>query len=762
MMHENLLKHYFDQEGPKGDLSPKQWETVLNNAKTHIQADRRVWSLGQRLVPTTHLRWVATVGLSRAWTTVGVLLIAATFAVLGFGLAVLVLSNGHDQVPAAQPDATVTPTPTTATAVPMPPTQQGAANTHPLYEPDYPRYLDHIRETVGSVFVPTYVPDGYQLSGANVTTRPELRDAIEASLSYQNAERGIGFESVSVFYIYQHPEGWDAVTHRPNSEEQTIDGLTVLRPWELRDRPAFDFQADGRWLHISVFGESEENVDINELVKIAKSVKRFGKADPVDWLTVSGITRHGFENTALLELNDFARDKKNIVYVPSYLPEGLGLSSVRLSEETGDSALEFQLPSYLSDGTRLSHITLATRSYPTQYREQVDVGGSTGYVFWGTSSSDVTLVFQHDGRWFELTGSPAADRSVLDELIKMALSLEVYTPSEPDEPASASPGASSAIPSDEGIESMLSGDTLARYRALPPAFQAALDTYAWFGVPPDLIPLVARDKMDQWGDAAVPLADIIGEERAERFRDTRSHSSSVFSKRIQVRRADLLLSGYVYLLALEPSAERRLEVMHQLASVPMNPTDSLTRLSHSPDDSDTFTDPASDSLIWLAPPPEDAVLTKTALARLELLGPRLGQALVDAQKTANEGWMHTRQMANWLTYLEMFLLKVEPGLEVPSIDAYLSGDSLEVFEALSQEWRELAVAAFEGGIIVFYVSYIAIEPLGTFDLGTFDSIGYPLNKQAEEAVEWARERSKWAVEVQKHAEEERRKNAASP
>ena len=304
-------------------------------------------------------------------------------------------------------------------------------------------------------------------------------------------------------------------------------------------------------------------------------------------------------------------------------------------------------------------------------------------------------------------------------------------------PTATSVPSQSETPSDEGIESMLSGDTLARYRALPPAFQAALDTYAWFGVPPDLIPLAVRDKMDQWGDAAIPLAEIIGEERAERFRDTRSHSSSVFSKRIQVRRADLLLSGYVYLLALEPSAERRLEVMHQLASVPMDPTESLTRLFHSPDDSDTFTDPASDSLIWLAPPPEDAVLTKTALARLELLGPRLGQALVDAQKTANEGWMHTRQMANWLTYLEMFLLKVEPGLEVPSIDAYLSGDSLEVFEALSQEWRELAVAAFEGGIIVVYVSYSAIEPLWTFDLGTFDLIGYQLNKQAEGAVEWA-------------------------
>lgn len=307
---------------------------------------------------------------------------------------------------------------------------------------------------------------------------------------------------------------------------------------------------------------------------------------------------------------------------------------------------------------------------------------------------------------------------------------------------------------------MLSGDTLSRYRALPPAFQAALDTYAWFGVSPDLIPLAARDKMDQWGDAAVPLAEIIGEERAERFRDTRRHSSSVFSKYIQVRHADLLLSGYVYLLAMEPSSARRLEIMRQLAHVSMDPTDSLTGPDPSPDDPDPFTDPASDSLIWLAPPPEDAVLTKTARARLKQLGPRLRQSLFDTQKTANEGWMHTRQMANWLTYLEMFLLKVEPGLEAPLIDDYLSGDSLETFEALSQEWREMAVAAFQGGVIVAYVSIIAVEgsvevPQETFDLGTFDSIGLPLNKQAESAVEWA-------AEVEKAAEEERRKNASSP
>ena len=47
---------------------------------------------------------ILSLGFSGAWTAVGVLLIAATFAALGFGLAVLVLSNGLRSVPAAQPE----------------------------------------------------------------------------------------------------------------------------------------------------------------------------------------------------------------------------------------------------------------------------------------------------------------------------------------------------------------------------------------------------------------------------------------------------------------------------------------------------------------------------------------------------------------------------------------------------------------------------------------------------------------------------------
>ena len=424
-MQENLLKQYFDQESLKGDLSPEQRETVLNHVKAHIRSDHRRSSHGQRWMSTMRMRWIAA-GLSHAWTTVGLLLIAATLVVLGFGLAVIVLSKDLDQTPAAQPEANATPTVTTTTSTKPPQGLQADTNTPPLYEPDFPRYLDHVRETVSSVFVPTYVPDGYQLGGATITTHPELRDAIEASLVYRNARRGMGKEVVGEFYIHQHPEGWDADTHRPLFVEQTIDGLTVRIPRDGQDRSAFDFQAEGRWLYISVFGESEENIEIDELIKVAKSVKRFGKADPVDWLAVRGITRHGFENTALAELEDFVRDSRHAVYVPSYLPSGVGLRSVWLWKDTGDYALDFQLPSHLMDGTRPEDISLATSSNPTEYREQVDVGGSEGYVYWGTPESEVTLVFQHMGRWFELNASPATDKSVLDELIKMAVSLDLY------------------------------------------------------------------------------------------------------------------------------------------------------------------------------------------------------------------------------------------------------------------------------------------------------------------------------------------------
>ena len=94
----------------------------------------RLFDLAQFAVPDGHDLWpeieraarrsaaarttlrpgILSLGFTRAWTAVGILLIAATLAVLGFALAVLTLSNGQrsdDQrsVAASQPDATATP-----------------------------------------------------------------------------------------------------------------------------------------------------------------------------------------------------------------------------------------------------------------------------------------------------------------------------------------------------------------------------------------------------------------------------------------------------------------------------------------------------------------------------------------------------------------------------------------------------------------------------------------------------------------------------
>ena len=394
-------------------------------------------------------------GLSRAWTAVGILFIAATFAALGFGLAVIVLSNGHGQVPAAP----VTPTPAVATATPIPPTPQAGANTPPLYVPDYPRDLDHIRETLGSVYVPTDVPDGYQLTEAEVNIN-ELRRLVvwvehEASLTYSDGLRGVDRTAIGEFSILQFPEGWDPTrlnpdfgevsAFNPEFEESTVGGLEIWQDPEL-ESPGFHFQVDGRWLWISVFGAPNDTVDLNELVKVAKSVKRFGEGDPVDWLAVSGITRHGFRNTALSDLNEFAQGQSDEIHISVYLPGDFRLESLWRSQDSDSITLEFVLPSYLKDGKRLERVTLSTSSHPTQYRDQVDVGGTTGYVFQGTSSSDVTLVFQYGGRWYKLVGHPATDLSVLDELIKMAESLQPYVPSHQRAPTPVPTGAPSTEP----------------------------------------------------------------------------------------------------------------------------------------------------------------------------------------------------------------------------------------------------------------------------------------------------------------------------
>ena len=169
------------------------------------------------------------------------------------------------------------------------------------------------------------------------------------------------------------------------------------------------------------------NVDMHELVKIAKSFERFGREDLVAWLTVVGITQHGFENNPLVALDDFAK-RGNTVYVPSYLPIDLGLHSASLGD--GGTTLRFEVPSHLTDGKQLTHFTLGTAPFPVQYRGHVEVNGSMGYVFKGRFPTNVILMFKHDDQWFKLDSSVVFNEteysSMLDELAKVAESLSPY------------------------------------------------------------------------------------------------------------------------------------------------------------------------------------------------------------------------------------------------------------------------------------------------------------------------------------------------
>ena len=132
--------------------------------------------------------------------------------------------------------------------------------------------------------------------------------------------------------------------------------------------------------------------------------------------------------------------------------------------------------------------------------------------------------------------------------------------------------------SNTGLEALLSGETPARYQALPPAFQDALASYVWYGVPSALVPLAVRDKIEQWGDNAVPLDELISAKRAQRFRERDSPEEH----------ADLLLSGYVYLLVSDNEPERRNELMRELARDPIG--EASAAMGDEPDSAIRLTD----------------------------------------------------------------------------------------------------------------------------------------------------------------------------
>ena len=207
----------------------------------------------------------------------------------------------------------------------------------------------------------------------------------------------------------------------------------------------------------------------------------------------------------------------------------------------------------------------------------------------------------------------------------------------------------STIPSREAahakMQTILSGETMDRYRTLPPAYQEALGPYAWHNLPPDLVRSAVKDKIEQWGDWVIPLPGLLGEERAKRFEEL---DGEIYNH------AYLLLSYYVLVLNTEPPDMSRGAAMRQFVDyiAPLPPNTSTTE----PEETRFSGWVTAPKVKW---PALEIVLTRTALARLDALGPRIRERIADGISSTGED--DIKNVAAFLTHYELFLLKAQPG-----------------------------------------------------------------------------------------------------
>ncbi len=281
----------------------------------------------------------------------------------------------------------------------------------------------------------------------------------------------------------------------------------------------------------------------------------------------------------------------------------------------------------------------------------------------------------------------------------------------------------STIPSREWahakLEAILTGETLDRYRALPTEYQEALGLYTWHNILHDRVKSAVKDKIDQWGDAVITLEELLGEDRTERF------------DRLQgeiVNHAHLLVSYYVLVLNTQPSDEDRTEAMHQYVDYIAPPDTEMP--SPSEPDQDTPDSAKAPMVAW---PPLGMVLTDTALARLDLLGSRLRERVTDMYSISSTGESDLKNTAGFLTQYELLLLKAQPHLEIPTLEATLTGDDLATFRGLSPTDRDRAEETFQNGLFALHYTLAASHPPNsTIPKPTPDILA----KEATFAMEW--------------------------
>ena len=261
-----------------------------------------------------------------------------------------------------------------------------------------------------------------------------------------------------------------------------------------------------------------------------------------------------------------------------------------------------------------------------------------------------------------------------------------------------------------GVEVLLSGDTLARYRALPPAYQQALELYTHVGVSAELIPAVVQDKIDQWGDHTIPLSELVGDERVKRLERLRDIS-------IPTTYGSLLAGYYVFLLNTEPDGQRRADAMGKLVDViaPPAPPNTVGL------DIDEATDPNPPPPPMMDWPDLKTFLAPTALARLDTLAHGLQEAIrrpLSVDPTGQVFPDRIKDVAAFMPMYEVFALKADADIKLPKLENALTGEDRAAFLAFSAEVRERGEQFFRTSLVISYLSE-AVQPGGAPAVSTW-------------------------------------------
>ncbi len=263
--------------------------------------------------------------------------------------------------------------------------------------------------------------------------------------------------------------------------------------------------------------------------------------------------------------------------------------------------------------------------------------------------------------------SPKTDTSESAEPVAAAAAKDMTTAQDP---------VANTVPAGK-VESLLSGETLARYRELPEEYRVALEAYAMFGVSDDLIPSVVAEKMEQWPDSPEPIRDLLDAERYAEFQEyTATHPKFGDTGKIH-RHAFYFLGYYPYVLQTEDTIDGRKQAFADLLDANTNKSE-LGKKPNVPE------------------PLLDGMIVPSAVAALDALGPRLRDAIAVPQPNFT---IDIDALAADIVITEIMLLKSEPGLELPTITDYLSTEAQGTFNDLPADMRADAERRYARGVV---------------------------------------------------------------